>query len=141
MCSPSVLGSLGIPNVFRALRLTGINGKRATRPSGFDFEAWALERDNRPSGSVRDQGAHVNRHDFVESFGNRGDRVRLAIRERMNSALQNDPYRAVLVALAIGEESAIPGEQWRVFWRTGVGHLMSIPGLHITMVASLLYWL
>ena len=69
------------------------------------------------------------------------DRMRMALRTRMLAALQEEPYRGVLIALAIGEQSAIPAEQWKVFWRTGTGHLMSISGLHITMVASLLYWL
>ena len=65
----------------------------------------------------------------------------MAIRDRMNAALKDQPFRGVLVALAIGEQNAVPADQWRVFWRTGVGHLVSISGLHITMVASLLYWL
>ena len=30
-----------------------------------------------------------------------------------------------------------PPDDWEVFWRTGVGHLMSISGLHITMLAGL----
>ena len=39
----------------------------------------------------------------------------------------------VLVALAIGDQQAIAPTQWTVFTRTGVNHLMSISGLHITM--------
>jgi competence protein ComEC len=50
-----------------------------------------------------------------------------------------------LSALAIGDQSSIPQTQWQVFTRTGVNHLMSISGLHITMLASLgfalTYWL
>ena len=51
----------------------------------------------------------------------------------------------VLSALAIGDQSSIPPTQWQVFTRTGVNHLMSISGLHITMLAclafALAYWL
>ena len=47
--------------------------------------------------------------------------------------------RGVLVALAIGDQDAIAQADWDVFWRTGVGHLMSISGLHITMLAALGY--
>jgi competence protein ComEC len=43
----------------------------------------------------------------------------------------------VLVALAVGDQQAIPAEQWRLFRQTGVIHLMSISGLHVTMVAAL----
>ncbi len=47
----------------------------------------------------------------------------------------------VIVALAIGDQQAIPPDQWQVFTRTGVNHLMSISGLHITMVASMVFLL
>jgi competence protein ComEC len=43
----------------------------------------------------------------------------------------------VLIALAIGDQQAIDPDQWRLFARTGVSHLMSISGLHVTMVAGL----
>ena len=36
-----------------------------------------------------------------------------------------------------GDQRAIQGEFWRVFARTGTTHLMSISGLHVTMVAAL----
>ncbi len=47
--------------------------------------------------------------------------------------------RGVLVALVVGDQEAISQEQWRVFWRTGTGHLVSISGLHVTMLASLAF--
>jgi len=43
----------------------------------------------------------------------------------------------VLLALAYGDQAAIPARDWDVFNRTGVGHLMSISGLHITMLAAI----
>lgn len=110
-------------------------------PHGYDFEAFALERNIRATGYVRPKGANEKRDDFVDGIDNRVDRLRMAIRDRMNAALEGKAHRGVLVALAIGEQNAIPGAEWQVFWRTGVGHLMSISGLHITMVASLIYWL
>jgi competence protein ComEC len=45
----------------------------------------------------------------------------------------------VLSALAIGDQQAIGAQQWTVFTRTGVNHLMSISGLHITMIAALAF--
>ena len=110
-------------------------------PHGYDFEAFALEQNIRATGYIRTKGLNEKRDDFVEGFSNRVDRTRMAIRDQMNVALKDQPYRGVLIALAIGEQNAVPADQWRVFWRTGVGHLVSISGLHITMVASLWYWL
>ena len=113
----------------------------AMNPHGFDFEAFALERGIRATGYIRVKGVNEKQTAHADGFMIRIDRMRMAIREQMLAALPDSPYRGVLVALVIGEQSAIPGEQWKVFWRTGTGHLMSISGLHITMVASLIYWL
>lgn len=110
-------------------------------PHGFDYEAWALERNLRAGGYVRTKSGATKLNDNVGGFMYRVDHLRLSIRERMTKALGDAPHAGVLVALAIGEQNAISQDSWRVFWRTGVGHLMSISGLHITMVASLLYWL
>ena len=110
-------------------------------PHGYDFEAYALERNIRATGYVRPKGVNQKLADEAGGIDTRIDRLRLSIRDRMQAVLKDKPHGGVLIALAIGEQSVIPAEQWRVFWRTGVGHLMSISGLHITMVASLLYWL
>ena len=110
-------------------------------PGGFDFEAWMLERGIRAVGYVRGDApaalieARVNRPVYVL------ERMRELVRARLLRALEGRPYAGVIVALAVGDQRAIPPPQWRVFTRTGVNHLMSISGLHITMVASLAYLL
>lgn len=110
-------------------------------PHGFDFEAFTLERNLRATGYIRPKGVNQKLDVPASGFMVTIDRTRMAIRDRMNAVLGDAPYRGVLVALAIGEQNAIPASQWKTFWRTGTGHLMSISGLHITMVAALLYWL
>jgi competence protein ComEC len=73
------------------------------------------------------------------------ERVREAVRARIESALPQATYAGVLSALAIGDQRAISPDQWQVFTRTGVNHLMSISGLHVTMISGLvfamIYWL
>ena len=108
-------------------------------PHGFDYEAWLLERNIRATGSIRGDGERLA--DFVVRPGYAVERWRAAIRERFLRALPDAPYLGVLIALAVGDQRAIPGEQWTVFNRTGVSHLMSISGLHVTMVAALAAWL
>ncbi|HYN27083.1 MAG TPA: DNA internalization-related competence protein ComEC/Rec2, partial [Burkholderiales bacterium] len=110
-------------------------------PGGFDFEAWMLERGIRAVGYVRADApaalivTRVNRPAYVL------ERVREAVRSRLLRSLDGRPYAGVIVALAVGDQRAIQPIQWRIFTRTGVNHLMSISGLHITMVASLAYLL
>jgi competence protein ComEC len=41
----------------------------------------------------------------------------------------------------VGDQRAISAEEWRLFNRTGVTHLMSISGLHVTLVSGLAAWL
>ena len=67
------------------------------------------------------------------------ERVRAAVRSRIQSTLADAPYAGVLTALAIGDQRAITPTQWQVFTRTGVNHLMSISGLHVTMISGLAF--
>src|ERR1700704_6116845 len=117
-------------------------------PHGFDYEAWLLERGVRATGYVRmpsrrgmDERAQV----LPERLAARValprywiEGLREAARERVRGALPERPYAGILIALAIGDQNAIDPRQWQLFARTGVSHLMSISGLHVTMVAGLL---
>ncbi|MBI1888258.1 MAG: DNA internalization-related competence protein ComEC/Rec2 [Nitrosomonadales bacterium] len=125
------------------LRLKQPHG--AANPHGFDFEAWALERNLRAVGYVHNQGDNERIDALAAGFGYRIETWREAVRDKFDATLGGAPYAGVLSALAIGDQSSIPPQQWQVFTRTGVNHLMSISGLHITMLASIAfvvaYWL
>ena len=107
-------------------------------PGAFDYEAWLLERNIRASGYVRPAPAQrlvemVWRPDYaVERLRHR---VRAAYAAMLPTA--DYPWAGVLIALAIGDQKAIHGDLWTIFNRTGTTHLMSISGLHVTMVAAL----
>jgi len=45
----------------------------------------------------------------------------------------------VIRALVVGEGSQISKADWDVYLRTGINHLMSISGLHITILAGLAF--
>lgn len=106
-------------------------------PHGFDYEAWLLERGIRATGTVRSRAGATRLDDFVWRPGYAVERLRDALRERFLAELPEAPYAGVLIALAIGDQRAIPAAQWQMFSRTGVTHLVSISGLHVTMVAAL----
>src|SRR5690348_5151972 len=105
-------------------------------PHAFDFEAWALERGIRATGYVRAQESPRRLAERVDGWPCTLHRWRGAVREAMLRELGDARLRGVLVALAIGDQDAIAEPDWETFWRTGVGHLMSISGLHITMLAA-----
>ena len=107
-------------------------------PYGFDYEVWLLEQGVRATGYVRPEDASNRRLDsFVFSFGNLVERCRATLRERILRVLPGKEYAGVIVALVVGDQRAIDQSDWAVFNRTGIGHLISISGLHITMIAGL----
>src|SRR5438093_11649741 len=126
-----------------AVRLRRPHG--SANPHGFDYEAWLLERGIRATGYVRmpsrrgvDQSAQVVPERLAALVPRYWiERLREVAREKIHDALPERPYAGVLIALAIGDQNAIGPGQWQLFARTGVSHLMSISGLHVTMVAGL----
>ncbi len=105
-------------------------------PHGFDVEAWWLTEGVRATGSVRADGAQ-RLQPFVFSVRDSVGRVRAWLRERILGALPDARYAGVIVALVIGDQRGIAQSDWEIFNRTGIGHLVSISGLHITMIAAL----
>jgi competence protein ComEC len=100
-------------------------------PEGFDAELWLFEQGWRATGTVRGPG---------RLLGQQGawiERARQQVRDRL-LLHGDDPVAAgVLAALAVGDQAAVDGAGWQLFRDTGVSHLMSISGLHITMLAWL----
>ncbi|MBU1214850.1 MAG: DNA internalization-related competence protein ComEC/Rec2 [Gammaproteobacteria bacterium] len=110
-------------------------------PYTSDFEAWALERNIRASGYIYDKVAPQRLDATIYRPGYLVERMRESLRERFHVTLHDAPYAGILVALAIGDQASITQDEWRLFTRTGVNHLMSISGLHITLLSSLFFWL
>ncbi len=108
-------------------------------PNGFDFDAWLLERGIRATGYVRPEASNQLLEPMVWRPAYLVERAREWVRNRIVTALPGEPAAGVLVALAIGDQQAISRSEWTVFTRTGVNHLMSISGLHITMVSGLAF--
>ncbi len=109
-------------------------------PYGFDLEAWMLERGIAASGYVREQPVPQRLDARAATPSAWIAATRAAIRQRIMSSLGDAPYAGVIAALVIGDQRSIPHEQWRTFTRTGVNHLLSISGLHVTMIAALAGW-
>jgi competence protein ComEC len=127
------------------LRLKAPHG--GLNPHGFDFELWMWEQGLQATGYVRagprdsvPQRLAQTWHYPVEQLR---QRVRDAIFTRLLSTEADDDgsQRArragVVAALVTGDQRAIERSDWDVFRASGVAHLMSISGLHITMLAWL----
>src|SRR5450759_3892764 len=102
----------------------------AIRPGEQTTLAKSLVMDRHPKGN------NVRLDALADGLFYRIESWREAVRDKFNATLGSAPYTGVLTALAIGDQGSIPMAQWQIFTRTGVVHLMSISGLHITMLAS-----
>lgn len=120
------------------LRLKPVHG--SVNPHGFDYELWAFERGLLVTGYVRQaellaaapQGWQML---APPNWGSSLSRLRAASRDAVFAQVADGRQAAVLAALLMGEQSVIERSDWDVFRATGVAHLMSISGLHITLFA------
>jgi competence protein ComEC len=109
-------------------------------PNGFDYEAWLFERGLGATGYVRPRPAPLLLGERI-GFSDRVERLRESVRDRFRQVLGETPASGILAALAVGDQRSIAAEEWRLFSRTGVTHLMSISGLHVTLISGSFAWL
>lgn len=102
-------------------------------PHGFDYELYLFEQGVRATGSVRNEQAVMLDPEAAHPI----DRWRQKVRDAILATVEDRRAAGVLAALAVGDQSAIDHEDWQIFRNTGVSHLMSISGLHVTMFAWL----
>lgn len=119
------------------VRLKAPHGQR--NPHGFDHELRLWERGVQGVGYVRTT-ARDRLHDrlpqrLAPAQGAWVDRARLATRQAIAQRISDPSLAGVIAALVMGDQSAIERADWDVFRATGVAHLMSISGLHITLFA------
>ena len=105
-------------------------------PHGFDRELWLFEQGIRATGSVRGASATAPQR-LAPAPAASLDAWRQQARDALLQQVPDARIAGVLAALALGDQAAIDAGDWRLFRDTGVAHLMSISGLHVTMLAWL----
>ena len=112
------------------VRLRQPHGPR--NPHGFDTELWLFENDLGASGTVRAGALRL-----AASSGAPIESARQALRDAIYRQVGDAQRAGIISALAIGDQAAIDRTHWDLFQVTGVAHLMSISGLHVTLFAWL----
>ncbi|QWD65140.1 DNA internalization-related competence protein ComEC/Rec2 [Polynucleobacter sp. MWH-UH2A] len=106
-------------------------------PHTFDFERWSFHQNYGASGSIKSGELMLTKDIGLSEFELQMELARYKLRKKIQSALPpNSQYAGVIVALVMGDQNAIHQEDWTVFNATGIGHLISISGLHVTMLAG-----
>ena len=116
-----------------------------SNPGGFDFELWLWGQGILATGYVRTGANDVAPVRLAQTWRHPVERLRYTVRnaifERMAASdpkMQSSTHSreaGIVAALVTGDQQSIERADWDVFRTTGVAHLMSISGLHITMFA------
>lgn len=118
------------------LRLRAPRG--SVNPAAFDYEQWLAARRIGGTAAVRD-------FPLPERLTGAGAGPLLAARayldRALTAALPQHPRRGIIRGLGLGERGELDAAAWEVFARTGTAHLMAISGLHVGMVAALVFGL
>ena len=104
-------------------------------PYGFDYELWLWEQGVQATGYVRTSAKDPVPVRVGQTWRHPVDWLRQLVRERIVSQVADPQTSGVVTALVVGDQGAIERADWDVFRATGVAHLVSISGLHITMFA------
>ena len=104
----------------------------ASNPHGFDFERWLIASGYSATGYVR-EGWVRKVHDVTP--------VRARWISAVNALLAREAlvHQGTLKALVTGDGGAVPAQTWERYRRTGAIHLLVVSGLHVSVLAVLLY--
>jgi competence protein ComEC len=115
------------------LRLKAPHGSR--NPHGFDYELWLWEQGVQATGYVRAGAKDPTPERMAQTWQHPVALARQAVRSRIAAQVPERQLAGMISALVVGDQNAIDRVDWDVFRATGVAHLVSISGLHITMFA------
>lgn len=99
--------------------------------ASFDQESRQITQKILATGSAKHAQFLGDAEDWLAKL----QRFRTRLRDFLAQHLTGQTYAGLLIALAMGDQSQIPRAQWQLFQNTGVIHLVSISGVHLTLAA------
>lgn len=107
-------------------------------PHQFDYESYLFAQGIRAVASVRGSPRLLE----VEPAAKRSasllaESLRYSLRKKMLPFLEGMRYGGVITALSLGDQASIHAKDWEIFNRSGLTHLVSISGAHVTLIAAL----
>jgi competence protein ComEC len=116
-----------------AVRLKAPHGH--LNPHGFDYELWLWDHGVQATGYVRAGAADPRPERLAATWRHPVEQLRQRTRDAIFARVEDRRFGGILAALVVGDQASIERADWDVFRATGVAHLMSISGLHVTMFA------
>ncbi len=111
-----------------------------SNPYGFDYELWLWEQGVQATGYVRAGARDVAPKRRGQTWQHPVETLRQNVRDAIFERVGDRQQAGLIAALVVGDQNAIDRADWDVFRATGVAHLMSISGVHITMFAWAAVW-
>ncbi len=110
-------------------------------PGGFDAELWLWEQGVHATAHVRESAGAGSLKRLQSTWQFPIEQWRQHTRASIVQTLKEPRFSGQTAALLLGDQAAISQRDWDVFRITGIAHLMSISGLHITLWAWVARWL
>ena len=104
-------------------------------PASFNYQSWLAQNEFSATGYARERGAQ--RLADPNWWWRPHQQWRQAISTALETGLPGHHAAGVLRALSSGDRSGIGTDQWQLFQRYGLNHLVVISGLHVGMVAAI----
>lgn len=103
-------------------------------PYGYDVERWMWASGILARGHAGRDRLHLN--DATDAHA-RLDQLRHSLVQRARQVLGTTREAGLIMALTVGVQNHLTPEDWALFSRTGLNHLVAISGLHIGIIAGL----
>ena len=106
-------------------------------PVGFDYLRWLKQHDLQATGYVVKSNFNHLQH---KTWHYPIVQLRQHLQHLIFYSIHNPVIAAIITALSLGSRNGFTLAQWQVFQFTGTSHLVAISGLHISLVAGLVFW-
>ncbi|MEE9425472.1 MAG: DNA internalization-related competence protein ComEC/Rec2 [Methylococcales bacterium] len=109
-------------------------------PGGFDYEQWLFANRIDATGYVR---CKQDCKQLVENITFREwiQKQRHSLYLHLQEYLEISSVSGLITGMTLGIRDDIRPQQWEVLRNTGTAHLMAISGLHVGLVAGLVFWI
>jgi len=114
-----------------------------SNPGGFDYERNLYRHGISATGYVRRDAINERMENLskLTTIDMGVNQLRQYISDTLRERLMNSSHQGLIEALAIGNRDRVTSSEWDILTRTGTIHLVAISGLHIGLVAGLVFFL
>jgi competence protein ComEC len=112
------------------------NPRNYYNPGGFDYVRYLFLNHISATGYVDERSGVELIQDSIDKIS-----IRQQIAYQIDTVLQQRPQAALIKGLAVGLRDTMTDAQWELLQKTGTSHLLAISGLHVGLVAGLVFFL